>query len=70
MLDGAMTREAFDIYVETQLAPTLSSGDVVILDNLSAHKSPRAARALKGRSGHAFGRSLAEKRKSGTCVTI
>ena len=37
-------------YVTTQLAPTLRPGDVVILDNLSSHKSPGAARAL-----HAIG---------------
>jgi transposase len=49
VLDGAMNREAFDVYVETQLAPTLAPGDVVILDNLSAHQSPRAAAALKAR---------------------
>ena len=33
-------RVTFDTYVETQLAPTLSKGDVVILDNLSSHKGP------------------------------
>lgn len=49
VLDGAMNRDAFDVYIETQLAPTLSPGDVVILDNLSAHKSPRAVQALKAR---------------------
>ena len=49
VLDGAMNREAFDIYVETQLAPTLEAGDVVILDNLAVHKSQRAAEALKAR---------------------
>lgn len=49
VLDGAMDREAFDIYVETQLAPTLAPGDVVILDNLAVHKSQRAAEALKAR---------------------
>ena len=38
---------AFDTYVETQLAPVLDPGTVVILDNLSAHKSPRAAEALR-----------------------
>jgi alpha-ketoglutarate-dependent taurine dioxygenase len=38
-----MNRAAFDIYVETQLAPTLSPGDVVILDNLSVPQSQRAA---------------------------
>ena len=49
VLNGPMNREAFDIYVETQLAPTLHQGDVVILDNLAAHKSERAAKALKAR---------------------
>ncbi len=43
VIDGAMNGEIFDKYVETQLAPTLSKGDVVIADNLSSHKSPRAA---------------------------
>ncbi len=49
VLDGAMDRTAFDIYVETQLAPTLEPGDVVILDNLAVHKSRRAAEILKAR---------------------
>ena len=37
----------FDLYVETQLVPTLRPGDVVILDNLSSHKSPVAAKILR-----------------------
>ena len=41
VLDGPMNRRAFEAYVETQLAPTLAKGDVVIMDNLSSHKSPR-----------------------------
>ena len=44
-----MNRETFDTYVETQLAPTLQQGDVVILDNLPAHKSEKAAQCLKQR---------------------
>lgn len=47
VIEGAMNRIAFEAYVETQLAPLLSPGTVVILDNLSTHKSPRAAEALK-----------------------
>ncbi|WP_460667133.1 IS630 family transposase, partial [Kribbella swartbergensis] len=47
VIDGPMTRPIFETYVETQLAPTLSKGDVVILDNLPAHKSERAAQCLK-----------------------
>ena len=47
VISGAMNREFFDLYVETQLAPTLHKGDVVILDNLATHKSPKAAAVLK-----------------------
>jgi transposase len=42
-----MNGEMFDRHAETQLAPTLQPGDVIILDNLSSHKSPTAAAALK-----------------------
>ncbi len=47
VLDGPITRAAFNVYVETQLAPTLDKGDVVMLDNLSSHKSETAAECLK-----------------------
>src|ERR1039457_2255815 len=40
VLDGAMTGEIFLAYVEQYLAPTLKRKDVVIMDNLSAHKVP------------------------------
>lgn len=49
VIKGAMDRQAFDTYIETQLAPVLEPGTVVILDNLSVHMSPRAAQALKDR---------------------
>ncbi len=39
--------EMVALYIETQLAPTLRPGDVVILDNLSSHKNPGAAAALR-----------------------
>ena len=44
-MDGA----TFDTYVRTQLAPSPAPGDVVILDNLNVHKSPRAAKAIAER---------------------
>ena len=47
VIEGAMNGAAFDTYVETQLAPVLAPGTVVILDNLSTHRSPRAADALR-----------------------
>ena len=37
-LDGAMTGAAFLAYVEQVLVPTLRPGDVVVMDNLPAHK--------------------------------
>jgi transposase len=44
-----MTRAIFEVYVETQLAPMLKLGDVVILDNLASHKSEKARAILKER---------------------
>lgn len=38
-LDGAMSGAAFLAYVSQVLAPTLRRGDVVVMDNLPAHKS-------------------------------
>jgi transposase len=49
IIPGAIDRTTFDIYIETQLAPTLQPGDVVILDNLSVHKSAYAARTVRKR---------------------
>ena len=47
VIDGPINRDLFDLYIETQLAPTLRPGDVIILDNLSSHKSPKAAKTLR-----------------------
>ena len=47
VIGGPINRELFDLNVETQLAPTLQKGDVVILDNLATHRSPKAAAILK-----------------------
>ncbi|ESR25222.1 Mobile element protein [Lutibaculum baratangense AMV1] len=38
LLDGPMGGPAFKAYVEQVLAPTLKPGDVVVMDNLPAHK--------------------------------
>ena len=45
VMDGAMNGEAFAAYAEKFLAPSLSPGDVVVMDNLPAHKGDRV-RAL------------------------
>ncbi len=49
VIEGAMDGDAFEKYIETQLAPKLKKGDVVVLDNLSAHKRDKAAKAIQRR---------------------
>lgn len=49
VIDAPMNRVIFDTYIETQLAPTLKPGDVVIMDNLAAHKSSAAEAAIHAR---------------------
>ena len=38
VFEGAMTGSIFRTYIEQNLAPTLRPGDVVVMDNLPAHK--------------------------------
>jgi transposase len=40
-LDGPINGECFLAYVKEMLAPTLSEGDIVLIDNLASHKSPK-----------------------------
>ena len=47
VLDGAMHGAAFLAYVEQVLVPTLTPGDIVIMDNLPAHKSVAVRHAIK-----------------------
>jgi transposase len=49
VIDAPMDRRIFETYVETQLAPTLRPGDIVVSDNLAAHKSPAAERAIRAK---------------------
>jgi len=49
VIEGAMDAPAFAAYVRTQLAPAITPGTVVILDNLSTHRNAEAAEALRDR---------------------
>ena len=49
VIDRAMNGAIFRTYVERCLAPTLRPGDVVILDNLPAHKVAGVRRAIEAR---------------------
>jgi transposase len=45
--EGATNATTFEAYVEQVLAPTLRPGDIVVMDNLGAHKGPAVERAIK-----------------------
>jgi transposase len=47
LLDGPINGERFRVYVEHVLAPTLSPGDIVVMDNLGSHKSKAVRRAIR-----------------------
>lgn len=47
VVDAAMNGELFLAYVEQQLVPTLKSGDVVVMDNLAAHKVAGVRQAIE-----------------------
>jgi transposase len=47
VLDGPMTGDVFRAYVEQMLAPALSPGDVVVMDNLAAHKVAGVPEAIR-----------------------
>ena len=50
VLDGPMNRDAFLTYVETVLAPTLAVGDIVVIDNLPAHKGDAVKKLIEAKS--------------------
>ena len=54
VLDGPMDGEAFRVYVRDVLAPTLRRGDVVVLDNLPAHKVAGIREAITIRRAQIF----------------
>ena len=42
-----MNAATFEEWVEKCLVPTLSKGDIVVMDNLSSHKGPRVEQLIK-----------------------
>jgi len=49
VIDAPMNKAIFETYIETQLAPTLSRYDVVVMDNVAFHKSEKAAEIIRER---------------------
>ena len=48
-VEGSTTRGVFEAYLEHVLAPTLRAGQVVVMDNLTAHKGERVRELIEGR---------------------
>ena len=48
VLDGAMDGAAFLAYIEQVLTPELEPGDIVVMDNLPAHKVTGVRTAIEG----------------------
>ena len=48
-VEGATDREVFEAYLEEVLAPSLRSGQIVVMDNLSAHKGDRVRELIEER---------------------
>ena len=49
VLEGAMDGSAFEVYVQQVLGPTLRRGDIVVMDNLSAHQRGRIRPLIEAR---------------------
>jgi transposase len=47
-VEGAVDGKAFELYVERFLVPALERGQIVVMDNLSVHKSRRVERLIEG----------------------
>jgi transposase len=47
-VEGATNREVFEAYVERVLAPKVRPGQVVVMDNLTAHKGERVRELIEG----------------------
>lgn len=48
-VEGATTKVLFETYVERVLAPSLRAGQIVVMDNLSAHKGEKVGELIEAR---------------------
>lgn len=46
-INAGTSTDVFEAFVQYELAPQLHPGDLVVMDNLSAHKSPRVLKRIR-----------------------
>lgn len=54
VFDGPINGERFLAYIKQCLVPTLKAGDIVIMDNLSSHKSSAVKQAIRAAGARLF----------------
>jgi transposase len=54
VVDGPINGELFQLYVRQILVPTLTPGDIVVLDNLGSHKSHAVRNAIRAAGARLF----------------
>ncbi len=54
VFDGPINGESFLAYVEQVLVPTLTPGDIVVIDNLGSHKGKRVRDAIRSAGARLF----------------
>src|SRR6202040_4404059 len=54
VIDGPINGTSFCAYVEQFLVPTLSAGDIVIMDNLGSHKGQAVRRLIRAAGAKLF----------------
>jgi transposase len=54
VIDGPINGTSFRAYIEQFLVPTLSPGDVVVMDNLGSHKSQAVRRLIRAAGAKLF----------------
>lgn len=52
--DGPIDGDSFTVYVKTVLVPTLTPGDIVIMDNLGSHKGKPVRDAIRSAGARLF----------------
>jgi len=54
LLEGPINGEKFRLYIEKVLVPTLTPGDIVVMDNLGSHKGRAVRQAIRSAGAKLF----------------